>query len=663
MCHASVRIALAACLACFGPTVAAQESPTPSCRDCHNGTADTAQPGPPHETIARSIHATLDCTDCHQAISFDDLEADSLRPHGAVVPPSDCGECHEEEAEVYQKHGRLEVGHDPDLPRCSSCHGTHDILATSDRHSHTHPINLPDTCRACHTDVDLVKKHAMLEDKPITLYESSVHGQATRKGLYVAANCNDCHAVPDEQGRRTAHRILSSADPESTIYHFNIPDTCGRCHQYVTRDYWEGIHGQYVKRGAVEAPVCTHCHGEHGIISPSDPRSPVSAARVAERTCEPCHESALLNEKYGLAGGRLASYVDSYHGLKSQAGDATVANCASCHGAHRILPSTDPTSSIHSSNLRETCGECHPGITAELAQTKIHQTAAGADSGWPEFFRKLYVVLIVVTIGGMLLHNGADWVRRVRQMKTMPFVHRLSPVETAQHWVLMLSFIVLVMSGFSLRFSEAAWVKLLFGWEGGFAVRGVIHRVAAVVMMFGGVWHVLYLLSLPGRAWLKDMMARRSDLTHIKQNVRFFLGLQTSEPRFKRFSYVEKVEYWALVWGTAIMAATGLALWFDNALVERWALPKVLLDVALVIHYYEAWLASLAILVWHVYATVFKPTVYPMNPSWLAGRMPREMYIEEHPEGPKLKSRTLVAHYEEEPATPPSDTETIDVTE
>jgi len=493
----------------------------------------------------------------------------------------------------------------------------------------------------------MLKKHEVLRDKPIQLYKSSVHGQASRKGLYVAANCDDCHSALSPDGKRTAHRILSPADPESTTYHFNIPETCGRCHTYITQDFWDGIHGQLVKRGSLDSPVCTHCHGEHGIISPDDPRSPVSATHLAEQTCAPCHESAILNEKYGIPGGRLASYIDSYHGLKSKAGDALVANCASCHGAHRILPSSDPTSSINPANLRATCGECHPRITTELAQTRIHETATGIRAGWPEFFRNLYIVLIVATIGGMLLHNLADWIRAVRNQDRGAFVQRLSFSETMQHWVLMISFIVLVISGFSLRFSDATWVRWLFGFEGGFEIRGIVHRVAAAVMTIGAIWHVLYLLTGRGRKWFRDMTASRMDLRHVGQNLLYYLGRRRDEPEFGRFSYMEKAEYWALVWGTVIMTVTGLMLWFDNYFVDRWGLAKGVLDCALVIHYYEAWLATLAILVWHVYGTIFRPSVYPMNPAWIRGRMPQSQYSREHPMGPKLRGRTYIVRYEE----------------
>ena len=79
------------------------------------------------------------------------------------------------------------------------------------------------------------------------------------------------------------------------------------------------------------------------------------------------------------------------------------------------------------------------------------------------------------------------------------------------------------------------------------------------------------------------------------------------------------------------MMITGVCLWFDNYFVEHWALPKGVLDVMLVIHYYEAWLATLSILIWQLYSTVFNPAVYPMNPSWISGTMPLEQYRHEHP--------------------------------
>jgi hypothetical protein len=106
------------------------------------------------------------------------------------------------------------------------------------------------------------------------------------------------------------------------------------------------------------------------------------------------------------------------------------------------------------------------------------------------------------------------------------------------------------------------------------------------------------------------------------------LGLRRERPRFGRFSYIEKAEYWALVWGTVVMTVTGVALWFGTKTEHLFKVGAI--GVMLVIHFYEAILAGLAILIWHLYSTVFNPPVYPNNPSWYTGKMPLEMYREEH---------------------------------
>jgi cytochrome b subunit of formate dehydrogenase len=194
-----------------------------------------------------------------------------------------------------------------------------------------------------------------------------------------------------------------------------------------------------------------------------------------------------------------------------------------------------------------------------------------------------------------------------------------------------------VVTGFSLRFSEAFWVDWLFGWGGGrgFLLRGWIHRVAAIVFTLGALAHVAYLFTTRGRGMLRDIRPRMRDVRDLLRNARHFAG-RGDAPRFARFSYMEKAEYWALVWGTAIMSTSGVLLWFDSRFADL-GLPRVALDVALVVHYYEAWLAFLAILVWHLYGTVFSPDVYPSNPAWFAGKMPAAMYEHEHADGPRLE--------------------------
>lgn len=616
----SLLLALSAVLIGIGGPATAQTDNT-ACFDCHEDTP--AEVGGTYDSaLAYSIHAELDCIDCHADIQE--------LPHADSLAKARCGDCHEDEAELYQWHGRYQVTECIDVPCCADCHGRHDIRPSSDKASRVNPLHLPETCGRCHEDLDLTTKYEMLYGKAVELYQSSVHGKASLGGVYLAATCNDCHS-----SNGTAHRIMGPGHPESSINHFNIPHTCGKCHRNIENDFWEGIHGRLVERGETDSPVCTNCHGEHGIISTTDARSPVSPTRVAEATCAPCHESAFINEKYGIPTGRLQTWVDSYHGLKSKAGDVTVANCASCHGAHRILPQSDPASSIHSGNLQATCGYCHPGISVAMAETPIHSTPGISRTPAARIIANIYIVVIILVIGTMVIHWLIDLRKQIHLVNVKDQITRMNFNEVWQHTFLMLSFIMLAVTGFSLRFSDAFWVQWLFGWEGGFPLRGVLHRVAAVIFIFTVVWHILYLTTSRGHLFLRDMFPATSDARQFLHMLRYNLGLRKGRPQFGRFSYIEKAEYWALVWGSVVMIITGFFLWFENIAV-KW-FPKGFLDVVLVVHYYEAWLAVLSILVWHMYSTVFSPHVYPMNPAWYTGKIPVDVYRHEHPDDPLLK--------------------------
>ncbi len=591
-----------------------------SCVDCHE---ESIYGTDIEMDISKSSHEGFGCLDCHTDKDTDPHREDTDFQVGC----QGCRECHEDASDQYQGHGISLIGDYEETPQCMDCHGDHNILPSEDRNSVAHPTNLPSTCGKCHENLDITTKYEILINHPVKIYEKSVHGQASMGGIYVAATCNDCHSTGE-----TAHKIYSPGHPESTINHFNIPKTCGKCHKGVEKDYWDGIHGKLAARGETDTPVCTSCHGEHGILSPDDPRSPVSKSKVAEMTCSPCHDSARLNEKYGLPTARLRTFVDSYHGLKSKSGDTHVANCASCHGVHRILPSTDETSSIHPNNLKETCGECHPKISDRLAAAPIHGMGdEGLRTPIAIIIEKIYILAIIVIIGFMILHWIIDLIRQIVNSMRKQQVRRMRTHEVWQHTLIMVSFIVLAISGFALRFSDAWITELFFGWERGFALRGVIHRFSAVVFIITVLWHTAFIMFMPrGRTFLKDMWPNLLDFMQFYERIMYNLGRRDKTPQFKRFSYVEKAEYWALVWGTVVMIISGIFLWFDNYF--SLFLPKGFLDVSLVIHYWEAWLATLAIGVWHLYSTLFNPHVYPMNTSWLTGKMPEDMYKREHPE-------------------------------
>jgi len=320
-----------------------------------------------------------------------------------------------------------------------------------------------------------------------------------------------------------------------------------------------------------------------------------------------------------------------------------VANCGSCHGVHDIKPSSDSTSSVHPNRIAETCGKCHPNASENFAKGSVHVMPTSGGDDILYFVSQSYVILIVVVIGGMLLHNLLDFIKKSRrhlayrrgELQRTHLAHRLyvrmTLHERIQHGLLLLSFITLVITGFALRYPDAWWVaplRSLGEWV--FELRGIAHRVAAVVLVAVSLYHAYYVLVVPrGKQLIRDLLPRRQDLFDAVNVLKYNLGISRVKPRFGRFSYVEKSEYWALVWGTVVMGITGVILWFDNTSLNL--LTKLWWDVARTVHYYEAWLATLAILIWHFYFVIFNPDTYPINLAFWKGTLTEEEMEEEHP--------------------------------
>ncbi len=503
-------------------------------------------------------------------------------------------------------------------PECRSCHeqarpaagSAHAPLACARCHpgrgTYPHPSGLQTlSCGTCHA--------AVLGEQ-----RRSGHAEAARRGEAGAPTCEICHGG--------AHEAKPARSEE---FHRAVPELCGMCHSREAGQFQASVHGAALARGVREAPVCTSCHGEHSIQPPGSRESLVSGARIPE-TCGRCHGDLRLSRKFGLPADRLVSFQESFHGLAAKAGSQTVANCASCHGAHDILPSSDPRSRVHPRNLAATCGRCHPGAGRRFALGPIHQVAGRGETTAVRWARGFYQILIPVTIGFMLLHNLGDWLRKTlgrlrgaaSGVRAGALSLRMLPIERIQHALLAVSFLVLVWTGFALKYPEQWWAWPLVRWESAFPLRGILHRIAAVALMATAALHVVTLIAdrRLRRRW-SSLWPRRADLAEGLAALAYNLGLSDRRPLLSEHSYVEKVEYWAVVWGTAVMIASGALLW-ANDFVLAW-LPKSLIDLAATVHLYEAVLAALAIVVWHFYTVIFDPEIYPVDPAWLTGYSPR----------------------------------------
>jgi cytochrome b subunit of formate dehydrogenase len=175
----------------------------------------------------------------------------------------------------------------------------------------------------------------------------------------------------------------------------------------------------------------------------------------------------------------------------------------------------------------------------------------------------------------------------------------------------------------------------LLQWETKFAFRGLVHRVAAVFLLASVGYHIVDLILVRrDRTILRYILPGLRDMQDMVGMFLYNLGLSNTRPTFGKFNYVEKIEYLAYMWGTAVMALTGFILWFNNLALRYF--PKWVSDAATALHFYEAILATFSILIWHMYTVIFDPDVYPMDRSWITGmasadhlRHTRPAYYEE----------------------------------
>ena len=331
----------------------------------------------------------------------------------------------------------------------------------------------------------------------------------------------------------------------------------------------------------------------------------------------------------------MPSYADSYHGLAVREGTLTAANCASCHGVHAILRSSDPRSTVNAANLRKTCGQCHQGIGEKLAIGPVHvRTSTGEAHPVVQWIRGIYWVLIPLTLGFMVLHNLLDLLAKMRRQRRHEFsreqVVRMNLWFRIAHWGVMLSFPTLVFTGFALKFPDSWWAAPFLLWGKHDAFRGTLHRTAAVVLIAATVYHFIHLaVNRRDRALLGAMLPRGKDVTDLIDVVLYNLHRREQEPQFDKFNYAEKLEYWTFLWGTLMMALSGFLLWFNNFALRHF--PKWITDVATAIHWYEALLATFSILLWHFYMVIFDPLVYPMDTAWLDGKISAEHYRHSRP--------------------------------
>jgi cytochrome b subunit of formate dehydrogenase len=202
-----------------------------------------------------------------------------------------------------------------------------------------------------------------------------------------------------------------------------------------------------------------------------------------------------------------------------------------------------------------------------------------------------------------------------------------------QHIFLFLSTIALVITGIPLWCmgrTHYAWSQTVVAAFGSVEAIRCIHRGAAVVLMLVSVYHLFYtFLTKEGRREFVALLPGIKDVVDVMKNSLYFLGLSKQRPRFGRYAYHEKFDYWAVYWGCVIMIGTGLILWFPEQTGKY--TPWLTYQLAAEIHADEAILATLALFIWHFYNVHFNPSRFPGSMMWWHGRISREEMMHDHP--------------------------------
>jgi uncharacterized protein with PIN domain len=213
-----------------------------------------------------------------------------------------------------------------------------------------------------------------------------------KSGLTVTAMCTSCH---------TAHSVLPKNDPASTVNRSNIPATCGRCHHGIEEQFRKSIHATQVGKTKKDLPICSDCHTAHTITRTDD----AGFMLDLKTKCGRCHEEV------------AKTYFDTYHGKVSQLGYTKTAKCYDCHGAHDVLPPSDPRSHLSHANVVKTCQQCHAGATRKFAGYLTHATHHDRKK-YPLLFWTFWgmVSLLVgtFTIGGI---HTLLWLPRAIEMR------------------------------------------------------------------------------------------------------------------------------------------------------------------------------------------------------------------------------------------------------
>lgn len=588
--------------------------------------------------FTKSVHGQLSCQDCHPGIKE--------LPHPEKLPPAQCASCHEDSVKAYVAsiHGVRRAAGVVGAAACADCHGTHYITPIKQETSPVNKVNLPATCSRCHSNSALLQTNHMSAPDAAAHYMESLHGRALLKlGLTAAPSCSDCHG---------SHAIRRKDDPVASIHHNNVTKTCGKCHTSTEKAYRQSIHGQLLTKGDTRGPVCTDCHSAHEIQALQGG----SFKATSDARCGVCHQD------------RLKRYHETYHGKALALGTTNhvpeVATCYDCHGHHTVFRVADPRSQLSSSNILQTCRQCHAGASQKFTQYIPH-----ADPLDGKNYPALHAIFIFMTclLIGVFTFFGlhtALWLYRsgrlyFRDRQVFKAVKdkaaqdeenytRFSPFERLLHMMVVTSFLLLVITGMPLKFHYTAWARTFFDMCGGIQLARLLHRLGAVITFLYFALHLMDRVACAWRgrrrvldpetgrfSWRRwgrlafgpdSMVPGKRDWDEFVAHVKWFVG-RGPRPQLDRWTYWERFDYMAVFWGVAMIGVSGLILWFPVFFTHF--LPGWAINIALIIHSDEALLAAGFIFAFHFFNTHFRPEKFPMDTVIFSGRISKTEFLHE----------------------------------
>jgi formate dehydrogenase subunit gamma len=538
-----------------------------------------------------------------------DKPADNTIPHDDMQA---CLACHESEQGAHKAVNVKALGVSPhkDL-KCQDCHTainafphTPDMLKQKAACANCHTDQAEAYNRSSHAHKDFVKG-----DHPncITCHGGGDPHAIVDAGKWPRARkvalCSNCH--------RQAHRMTKyGVDPDAVS------------------SYEESFHGKALLRfGNLKVAICTDCHGHHDVLNPDNPAAPTNRANAAKTCGQPgCHAGAKVN--FAMSGANH---------LRLKAKKVPILHFEEIF--FRVLTGA---------TILFLLG----GVALDLRREIFHVGPEPKPGRFLGLLVSISFLFVVIALGMAVLGiRGARWsgiaalvimalalllyaVRpHKKNGKHETRYQRFTIAQRLQHGLLALSFTTLVLTGMPLRFPQIGWLRALNLALGGLAVSRYAHRVAAVVLIGTWIWHTLYLIYRWHKAGYKmeswTMWPSRKDLRDFIEVSRYYLGFAKAEPKYGRFQFREKFDYFAVYWGMPIMVISGLVLWFPIYFGNR--LPEIGLSMAYVAHSDEAVLAFLTIILWHFYNTHFNVDTFPMNPVFYSGTLTREEMEREHP--------------------------------